>query len=425
MFHEGRMVEAWLPYGKTEIAVRVRDENLLGILEGHDKKGALDPHQLVYKAIENPLDGGHSLDDIITQNQTIAIVVDDKSRPAPTQLLLSCLLQKLETLDVNSKQVHIIIGTGAHSMTLDEARRLVGEEYFDETCVHIHDCHATDHVSVGTTSFGTQVAINKVFIDADVRILTGDIGFHYFAGYSGGRKSVLPAIVGYETIQQNHALLIDPEATTGKLAGNPVHEDMNEALEFVNIDFALNVVQNTHHQIVEAFAGDVKQIFQEGVNVVDEMYKVSVDAQADIVIVSPGGYPYDIDLYHAYKGIDSALNVVKNNGVIILIAECIDGYSNQTFYEWMLKFRTLTRIRREIKRNFLLGGHKAYYFMNALEKAKIILVSVMPDYYATGVFKLRTSKTANAALRSALRIVGRDQQTLIIPHGATTLPIIQ
>jgi nickel-dependent lactate racemase len=424
MFYEGHMVEAWLPYGKTEIAVRVRDENLLGVLESQDKKGVSDPHKLVCDAIENPLLGTRTLDDIITQNQTIAIVVDDKTRSAPTKLLLSCLLQKLRKLDVNTEQIHVIIGTGAHSMSPDEARILIGEEFCDMLRVHIHDCHADDHIPVGKTSFGTEVAVNKVFMDADVRILTGDIGFHYFAGYGGGRKSVLPAIVGYESIQQNHSLLLDPRATTGQLVGNPVHEDMNEALELVNIDFALNVVQNSHHQIIDAFAGDIRQIFQKGVNVIDELYKVSVDAPADIVIVSPGGYPYDIDLYQAYKGIDSALNVVKKNGVIILVAECLEGYSNQTFYEWMLRFRSLPRIRRELKRNFSLGGHKAYYLMNALEKAKIILVSVMPDYYATGVFKLRTSKTANAALRSALRMVGRDRQILIIPHGATTLPIV-
>jgi nickel-dependent lactate racemase len=418
------MVEAWLPYGKTEIAVRVRDEHLLGILEGEEKEGASDPHRLVFEAIEKPLNGARTLDNLITQDQSVAIVVDDKTRPAPTKLLLTSLIQKLQKLDVDTEQIHVVIGTGAHSMTPDDARILIGEELFNTVHVHIHDSHANDHIPVGKTSFGTKVAVNKAFMDADVRILTGDIGFHYFAGYGGGRKSLLPAIVGHETIQHNHSLLVDPRATTGHLDRNPVHEDMNEALDLVNIDFALNVVQNSSHQLVEAFAGDVRQIFQEGVKVIDEMYKVSVDSPADIVIVSPGGYPYDIDLYQAYKGIDSALNVIKKNGVIILVAECLEGYSNRMFYEWMLRFRSFSRIKREIKRNFVLGGHKAYYFMNALEKAKIILVSVMPDYYATGVFKLRTSKTANAALRSALRIVGRDRNIYIIPHGATTLPII-
>ena len=424
VFYVGRMVEAWLPYGKTEIAVRVSDENLLGILKGDEKEGVVDPHRLINEAIETPLNNARTLDNLITQNQSIAIVVDDKTRPAPTKLMLTSLIQKLQKLDISAEQVHVIIGTGAHSMISEEARILLGEELFKAVHVHIHNSQAKDHIHVGRTSFGTKVSVNKVFMDADIRILTGDIGFHYFAGYSGGRKSVLPAIVGHETIQHNHSLLVDPRATTGRLDENPVHEDMNEALDLVNIDFAINIVQNSSHQLVKAFAGDVKEIFQEGVKVIDSMYKVSVDTLADIVIVSPGGYPYDIDLYQAYKGIDSALNVVNKNGVIILIAECLEGYSNQIFYEWMQRFRSFSRIRREIKRNFVLGGHKAYYLMNALEKAKIILVSVMPDYYATGVFKLRTSKTANAALRSALRIVGRDRNIYIIPHGATTLPII-
>jgi nickel-dependent lactate racemase len=424
MFNVGRMVEAWLPYGKTEIAVRVSDENLLGILEGEEREGVGDPHKLIYEAIETPLNDGPTLDSLITQNQSIAIVVDDKTRPAPTRLMLGTLIQKLRKLDVDTQQLHVIIGTGAHSMTSKEAQILLGEELFNAVHVHIHDSQTSDHVHIGRTSFGTEVSVNKVFMDADVRILTGDIGFHYFAGYGGGRKSVLPAIVGHETIQHNHSLLVDPRATTGRLDKNPVHEDMNEALDFVNIDFAINIVQNSSHQLVKAYAGDVYEIFQEGVKVIDSMYKVCVDTPADVVIVSPGGHPYDIDLYQAYKGIDSALNVVKQNGVIILIAECLEGYANQVFYEWMQKFRSFSRMRREITRNFVLGGHKAYYLMSALEKAKIILVSVMPDYYATGVFKLRTSKTANAALRSALRIVGRDRKIYIIPHGATTLPVI-
>lgn len=424
MFNVGRMVEAWLPYGKTEIAVRVSDENLLGILEGEEKDGVVDSHRLIYEAIETPINRARTLDNLITQHQSIAIVVDDKTRPAPTKLILDSLIQKLQKLDVHTKQLHVIIGTGAHSMAPEEARILLGEELFNAVHVHIHDSQATDHIPVGRTSFGTKVSVNKVFMDADVRILTGDIGFHYFAGYSGGRKSVLPAIVSHETIQHNHSLLVDPRAATGRLEKNPVHEDMNEALDLVNIDFTINVVQNSSHQIVKAYAGEVREVFQEGIKVVDSMYKVSVDTPADIVIVSPGGYPYDIDLYQAYKGIDSALNVVKKNGVIILIAECLEGYSNQIFYEWMQRFRSFPRIKREIQRNFVLGGHKAYYLMNALEKAKIFLVSVMPDYYATGVFKLRTSKTANAALRSALRIVGRERNIYIIPHGATTLPTI-
>jgi nickel-dependent lactate racemase len=277
---------------------------------------------------------------------------------------------------------------------------------------------------VGKTSFSTKVYINKFFTNADVRILTGNVAFHCYAGYSGGRMSVLPAICGIKTIQQNHKLLLNPKSRTGNLDGNLVHKDMEEAAHLANVDFVINVVLNSQKKVLKSFAGDLNKTFLEGVKLVDEIYKVPIKKTAPIIIVSPGGYPMDIDLYQAYKGVDSVLNIVQDKGVIILVAECRQGYGNEVFYNWMVKFKKLKNIEREIRRKFILGGHKAYYFMKALEKVKIILVSVMPDYYATNVFRLQTAKTVNAALNLALRMVGRKSKIFVVPHGATILPIV-
>ena len=176
---------------------------------------------------------------------------------------------------------------------------------------------------------------------------------------------------------------------------------------------------------INAYSGVPKIKAKESVQLVNELCTVPVESPAEIVVVSPGGSPFDIDLYRAYKGIDSALKVVKDKGVVVLVAECLKGYSNKIFHDWMVRFNSLSRIRREIRRNFLLGGHKAYYLLKALGRVKIILVSVMPDYYATGVFKLRTAKTVNAALKSALRMTGRSGKILVLPHGSTILPVIK
>jgi nickel-dependent lactate racemase len=187
----------------------------------------------------------------------------------------------------------------------------------------------------------------------------------------------------------------------------------------------VNVVTNSKGEVVKAFAGDVEQAFNEGVKLVDEMYRVQVDRKADIVIVSPGGHPADLNLFQAYKGVDNALEVVKRGGVIIIVAECPEGHGNQVFYEWMVKFGDLKAVEREIKRNFVLGGHKAYYLLEALQRVKLIFVSSMPEYYACNIFKLKTARVVNDALNDAFNLVGRTARVWVMPYGNFTLPEVK
>jgi nickel-dependent lactate racemase len=193
-------------------------------------------------------------------------------------------------------------------------------------------------------------------------------------------KSILPAIAGEETIKFNHAMMLSASAKTGILAGNPVREDMEEAAALAKVDFTVNVVCNSKDELVAVFAGELGFVFAEGVKVVDDLYRVTVERRADIVVVSPGGNPADINLYQAYKAVDSALEVVKRGGVIVLVAECPEGHGNQVFYDWMTRLSEVKAVEREIKRNFVLGGHKAYYLLKALQNHQIILVSSLPDY---------------------------------------------
>lgn len=235
----------------------------------------------------------------------------------------------------------------------------------------------------------------------------------------------MPGVSGEETIKQNHAMLLDVNARTGVLEGNPVHEDMMEAARMVKVDFTLNIVTNSKGELVKAFAGDLEQVFMEGVKLVDEMYRVEVDRRADVVVVSSGGNPADVNLFQAYKGVDNALEVVKRGGVIVLVAECPEGHGNQVFYDWMVKYGDLKAVEREIRRNFVLGGHKAYYLLKALQNHQIILVSSMPDYYATNIFRLKTARAVNDALNEALNIAGKNARVWAIPHGNLTLPNVK
>ena len=420
------MVDVWLKYGKTEVCARIPTRNYLGTIEPKEKPGVSDPAAEIIRALREPIDS-KPLSELVKPDSRIAIVVDDFTRPAPSNIMVPPLLEELNRLGVKDQNIIIIFGCGTHrAVKPEEASDILGEAIVKRVKTISNECNDKDHIYMGTTKkLGTRVSVNKAFAEADVKILTGDIELHYYAGYGGGRKSVLPGVSSHETIQHNHAHLLDPDSRTGVLEGNPVHEDMIQAARLAKVDFILNVVTNSRNEIVKAYAGDLEKAFYEGVKLVEEMYKVPVDRKAEIVVVSPGGHPMDIDLYQAYKGVDSALEAVKRNGVIVWIAECPEGHGNEVFYDWMVKFKEIKDMEKEVKKNFVMGGHKSYYLLKALQKVKIILVSTMPDYYAANVFKLKTARAVNDAMQEAFSIAGSDAKVWVMPHGNLTLPILR
>lgn len=420
------MVDAWMPYGKSDVCVRVPTRNFLGTIEPKEKRSVADMHAEIENALKEPL-GSRRLGEIAKPENKTVILADDATRPAPSGMMVAPILEELNAAGIKDENVTVIFACGTHrAVTHDEAVSLLGEAVVDRVKTISHDSKAQDLVKVGTTSkSGTKVLLNKTFMDADLRIVTGDVCLHYFAGYGGGRKSIVPGIAGSETVKHNHGLLLDAHAKAGVLSENPVHEDMVEAAKMVRVDFALNVVLNSRHEIVKALAGDMDHVFFEGVKLVDEMCRVQVDRRADIVVASPGGNPADINLFQAYKAVDNALEVVKRGGVIILVAELPEGHGNQDFYDWMVKYGDLKTVEREVKRNFLIGGSKAYYFLKALQKAQIIMVSSMPDYYAASVFKLKTARAVNDALNQAFNITGKNARVWTMPYASYTLPEVK
>jgi nickel-dependent lactate racemase len=421
------MVDVWLPYGKTDVCVRVPARNFIGSIEPQQKSACPDARAEVKRALESPVpEGTKRLSEIAYPESKVAIVVDDGTRKSPSDIMLLPVLDELNLAGVKDENITVIFGCGTHRpVRNEEAKILLGEEAMNRVKTISHDCKANNLVHIGTTKRGNRVLVNRLFAEADIRILLGDVGFHYYAGYGGGRKSVLPAIAGEETIKFNHALMLHSSAHTGILEGNPVHEDMEEAGKLANVDFIVNVVANNQCEVVQAFAGELEAVFLEGVKLVDQMFRVSVDRRAEIVVASCGGSPADINLFQAYKAVDGALEVVKRGGVIILVAECSEGHGSQVFFDWMVKFADLKSIEREIKRNFVLGGHKAHYLLKALQNHQIILVSSLPDYYATNIFKLKTARAVNDALNEAFNIVGKAAKVWTIPQGNYTLPEVK
>ena len=421
------MVDVWLPYGKTDVCVRVPARNLIGSIEPKERPPSPDAKAEVERALKDPIPKGtRRLSEIALPESKVAIVIDDHTRKTPSEIMLLPVLTELGLAGVKDENVTIIFGTGTHRpVKPEETTMLLGEEVAKRVKAVNHNCRAPDLVQVGTTKHGNKVLLNRIFAEADVRVLLGDIGFHYYAGYGGGRKSVLPAVAGEETIKFNHSLMLSANARTGVLEGNPVHEDILEAAKLAKVDFIVNIVANSKCQVVRAFAGELEPAFLEGVKLVDEMFRVPVERRAEIVVVSCGGAPADINLYQAYKAVDAALEVAKRGGVIILVAECPEGHGNQVFYDWMARFPDLKAVEKEIKRNFIMGGHKAYFFLKALQNHQIILVSTLPDYYATSIFKLKTARAVNDALNEAFNIAGKAARVWTIPQGNFTLPEVK
>ncbi len=395
-------MEISFPYGKKKIEIDIPKKNLIKLIKAKEKK-VENEEEIIQKALK-----GKNLKKF---EGKIAIVVDDKTRPCPTKKILPHILEKLKG------EIKIIFATGTHTPVNEkEAEELLGKEIASqyEWISHSQDARFVDY---GTTSFGTPLFFNAEFVNADAKILVGDIEYHYFAGYGGGRKSVLPGVAAEITIEANHKMMFNEKAKFGILDGNPVHEDMEEAASIVGVDFCFNVVMNSKHEIVGAFAGDFRKVLREGAKLVDEMYKVGIEQKVDAAIIAADGYPHDINLYQAMKAIQTVIDVVKEGRTIILIAECKEGHGSNKFYEEMKKYRNSEEIKKELLKKFIMGKHKVYYMLKAAEKVKIYTVTDMEE---TEHFKMEKIEPEEI-LDKIYKRHGKNAKIIASPQASTTL----
>lgn len=417
------MVEVLLPYGGAQLAIDIPREHFLGEIKPCERPGVPDPVNEVCRALESPI-RSKKLCEIAKPGDSAAIVIDDQTRPAPSCIMVPPILEELKNAGVDLSNVSVIVGCGTHRKpTEDEIRRLLGDIVLSRVEVAIHDCDSPDLVFVGETRFGTKVWLNRQFAEADVKILTGDIELHYFAGYGGGRKSVLPGVAGRRSINQNHSLLFHPKATTGNLRENPVHEDMTEAAELAGVDFSLNVVLNSRREVVRAFAGDFRAVLAEGAKLVDEMCKVEVKREADIIIASAGGHPFDLDLFQSTKAIHNAIRAVRRGGVVILVAECGRGHGSETFLNWMKRYKVLSDAENALKQEFVIGGHVAHHLLKNLSRARILLVSKISSKLAK-IFRLELFEDLEGALKRAYALAP-GKKVYAMPLASRTLPVLR
>ena len=414
-----------LPFGKGTLPLDVPDKNLLEVALPKEYIQPRKPELMIQEALHNPL-GTDRLSTLVSPGDTVAIVIDDYTRPCPTKMLLPPVLAELKEAGVNDLDIVIIVATGTHTPPSDDKiKELVGDKIFRNYMVVANDAVHGEHVTVGTTKRGNTVEVLKQYVDADFKILLGDIEYHYFAGYGGTRKSILPGICSKNTIQRNHSLLFEKHSVMGVLKENPIHQEMNEAMHLAGCDFVLNVVQNSHHRIVGAWAGKPELVMDVGAKLVDTMYKRELRESPDIVITAANGHPHDINLYQAMKALYTACQIVKPHGIIILVAECPEGHGNQLYIDWLKKYQTSQEIQEALNRNFIIGAHKAYYHRIAVENHPVIFVSEMNTPDVELLFNFKKEKTPNEALTKAVMLSNQQSRVLVVPQGTTTFLTIK
>ncbi len=409
-----------LKYGTEKVRARIPEGIPVEVLSIKNPPPAGDETAVLEEALDAPL-GSPRLERIVRPDATVAVITSDITRPMPSAKALPPLLARLAAAGIPDRRIRIVLGLGCHrGHTEAEKRRLVGDGLFDRyACI---DSDPDDVVRLGTTSRGTPVDIFRPVAEADLRICLGNIEFHYFAGYSGGSKAIMPGVSTRDAIQANHREMVRPEACAGRLDGNPVREDIEEAAALCPAGFILNVVLGEDKRILGAFAGHPVQAHRAGCAFLDSLYKVRVRAPADVVLVSAGGSPKDINLYQAQKALDNAKQAVADGGTIILVARCVEGLGDETFSRWIRRGDTPVGMVGRIHETFELGGHKAAAIAMVRQRADIFLVSDLPSELAGQCFMTGFASVQEAVDR-ALAARGDGARVCVIPFGGSVLPV--
>lgn len=412
-------------YGKEKMHCVLDPQRVLAELTIKESPVLPDPAAAITAAIRHPV-GTPPLREIVKPGETVVLIVNDPTRVANSHVFMPILVRELNDAGIKDEDMTILFSLGTHRlMTPPEMAAAVGPEVAGRIKMFNSDAKDPSQFTyMGTTSRGTPVYFNTRAVQADHIICTGSIVYHFFAGFGGGRKAMLPGVAAYETIRHNHSMLFDPGAGLGKLDGNPVYEDQVEGTEMCRPSFLLNVVLNENKEFLQVFAGDYIQAHREGCRFVESVYGTPLARRGDLVIASCGGYPKDINVYQMQKTMDNAWLAVRDGGVIIILAECREGTGSELYLDWMRRYRTPERIEEEIRKDFQIGAHKAYAVTRLMKKARFILVSSLDDELARTLL-FTPAKDLDTALSLAYQRLGPDPDIVLMPQGSLTVPLVK
>jgi nickel-dependent lactate racemase len=416
-----------LGYGATRVRLEGLPGTCLGVLAPAAARAGRGPAELVQAALDEPIASAPLLE-LARGARSAAILVSGKDRVTRADVFVPLLLRRLREAGVHSADVTVYMATGTHIRFSPEDRAAVfGDGLPGDVRVVAHDCKDRGGlVRLGTSRFGNEIWVSREACEADVKILTGRITHHYFAGFTAGRKAVLPGVSGLETIQRNHRLVLSgdgedprhPGARSGRLDGNPVHEEMLEAAAMFRPTFLLNTVLNTDHELTHVFGGDPVAAHEAGCGVVRDLFEVRVASPAPAAVASPGGDPYDCSFMQALKTVMQASPCVADGGGLLLLARCPEGIL-PAFLRWD-RGLSLPALAREILRNYNLTGHNTYLLRSVLQRIHVVLVSDCPPAQVAelGLVPARSLEEGWELLRS--RIGSSAPAYYAVPHGNVT-----
>jgi len=424
-----------LKIGKGTMSFSIPEEQLLYELVGENREPPDNLADAYRYALDHPIDSP-PLCEMVNPGETVAITVSDITRVwQHNELTLPILIDYLNEAGIADKDITVIIAVGAHRQnTADELAELCTKTICNRVRVLNHNAWDKDNmVYYGKTSRGTEVSFNRLVAEADRVILTGGVIYHYMVGYGGGRKSIMPGVSSLKTIQQSHMWAMgknlgegsNPLAANMKTAGNPSHEDMMEVAAFLKTDFIINVVPNLDGDITGIFAGNWISAWQEATHMVDDIFGVPIDEQADIVIASAGGYPKDINLYQSQKTIDNAVYAMKPGGIAIILADCPDIKEPGEFFDWF-SYPDTFDMEKAVRKNFLISGWVAVRQLEYADRGHIILVTQEKNVKLSENAGVQGVTTMEEALEIAYgKCTSNCPKITIMPQGANTFPILK
>lgn len=417
-----------LPYYKEHLTLNIPDERLAGVLVSRSEgyKPLFDQTELVRQALANPI-GSKRLSELAAGKKHVVIISSDHTRPVPSAVTMPVLLEEIRSANPDCR-ITILVATGMHRPTThDELVAKYGADIVANEEIVVHNAYNDDDMTFkGILPSGGELWINKLAGECDLLVSEGFIEPHFFAGFSGGRKSVLPGIASKKTVLWNHnALFIaDKHARAGSLEGNPVHKDMLFAAQAAGLSFILNVVINSEKKVIAAFAGDLSTAHAEGCAFVSSMAQVDA-VPADIVVTTNGGYPLDQNIYQTVKGMTAGEACVKEGGVVIIASSCIDGHGGEFFYKLLADKPSAEAAYAAIN-----GIHpsetefdqwEAQILARILTKCTVILVSKHCDPEMIKAMHIRYAYTLDEAMKQAETLVGENAKVTVIPDGIAVI----
>ena len=412
-----------LPYGKTTINFDLPVNHRADIFLPIKPTYTCDETQNISTAIRNPLDCS-GFPDSISSASKVVIVINDKTRPAPSNKMLPPLLAELIARGVGKENITIIIAVGTHQPLPEvEFPLLLCKEILQQYKVISHDCDYSDNlIYKGLTTLGTPIYINKIFDQADLKIVVGDIEFHYFAGYSGGVKSAAIGVCGRETITHNHSFLLDPKSCVARFEDNPVRQDIEEIGQIIGVDLALNAILDEDRHILHAFFGKPKIVLLAGIKKLTEIGMVQIDEPYDLVIASAGGYPKDINLYQSQKALTYASLFCKNGGKLLLAAACEEGVGSKECLDFFDDVHSYQEARAIFtKKGFMIGPHKVIQFANIADRIKFQIKSEIDPILMKKVL-IDPIDDFQTAINDSLKLVDPPLRIAIIPYATAIIP---